>query len=254
MPLTLEFIGVTPGDQCELYHGEPYTDRELKGKIDPLQTVTIDAEKKATFSANPGSGYAIRLLDKNGKVYARSNSRSTTAKRSLVVLPITVRIKEAEFALNVPDLPFKNGDTTFDKLTLDYVGKDVRVFGHALHDGVIDKRFTFDYRFRILPVDVPVWTPLEKLPAGEVPADTFEMDTTSLKIDADKNRQELLMGILNPVIRGKFRKGIQKKFHQSLVKQTAGNVLKPVMTLKKVVLEDNKHLDLEMGLLGESLG
>lgn len=254
MPLTLDFVGVTPGDKCELYHGAPYTDRELRGKIDPLQTVTIDAEKKATFSANPGSGYAIRLLDKNGKVYARSNTRSLAAKRSLVVLPITVRIKEAEFGENAPDLPFQTGDTTFDKLTLDYVGKDLRVFGHALHDGVIDKRFTFDYRFRILPVDIPVWTPVDQLPKDEVPEDTFEMDTTSLKIDADKNRQEVLMGILNPVIRGKFRKAIQRKFHESLVKQAAGNVLKPVMTVKKVVLVDNKHMDLEMGLLGEALG
>ncbi|MBL8176610.1 MAG: hypothetical protein JNK48_18180 [Bryobacterales bacterium] len=254
MPITLDFIGVTPGDKCELYHGAPYSDRELRGKIDPLQTVAIDAAKRATFSADPGSGYAIRLLDKNGKVYARSNTRSLTAKRSLVVLPITVRTKEAEFGQNAPDLPFQTGDTTFDRLTLDFVGKDLRVFGHAFHDGVIDKRFTFDYRFRVLPVDVPVWTPLEQLPKDEVPQDTFELDTTSLKIDADKNRQEVLMGILNPIIRGQFRKAIQKKFHQSLVKQTAGNVLKPVMTVKKVVLEDNKHLDLEMGLLGEALG
>jgi hypothetical protein len=254
MPLTLEFIGVTPGDTCELYHGAPYTDRELKGKIDPLQTVAIDTEKKATFSANPGSGYAIRLLGKNGRVYARSNTRALTAKRNLVVLPITVRIKESEFARNAPELPFKDGDTTFDRLTLDFVGKDLRVFGHALHDGVIDKRFTFDYRFRILPVDVPVWTPLEQLPAGETPEDTFTIDTTSLHIDADKNRQEVLMGILNPVIRGKFRKAIQKKFHQNLAEQTAGNVLRPVMTLKKVVLQDNKHLDLELGMLGEAFG
>lgn len=254
MPLTLEFVGVTPGDTCELYHGEPYTDRELRGKIDPLETVAIGGEKRATFRADPGNGYAIRLLDSKGKVYARSNTRSMTAKRSLVVLPITVRTKEAEFGANAPDLPFRSGKTTFDRLTLDYVGKDLRVFGHAFHDGVIDKRFTFDYRFRILPVDIPVWTPADRLPEEEVPEDTFEMDTTSLKIDADKNRQELLMGILNPIIRGQFRKAIQKKFHQSLLRQTAGNVLRPVLTVKKVVLVDNQHLDLEMGMLGEALG
>lgn len=254
MPLTLEFVGVTPGDKCELFHGAPYTDRELNGKIDPLQTVTIDAGKRATFSADPGTGYAIRLLDSKGKVYARSNTRKLSDKRSLVVLPITVRIKEAEFGENVPDLPFKTGDTTFDRLTLDYVAKDIRVFGHAFHDGIINKKFTFDYRFRIQPIDIPVWTPVDQLPKDETPEDTFDLDTTSLKIDADKNRQEVLMGLLNPILRGKFRKGLQRKFHESLIKQVAGNVLKPVMTIKKVVLEDNKHLDLEMGLLGEALG
>jgi hypothetical protein len=61
------------------------------------------------------------------------------------------------------------------------------------------------------------------------------------------------MGILNPILRGKLRKALQRKFHESLIKQAAGNVLKPVLTLKKVLLEDNKHLDLEMGVLGEAL-
>lgn len=254
MPLTLDFIGVTPGDKCELYHGAPYTDRELKGKIDPLQTVTIDSGKRATFSANPGNGYAIRLLDKNGKLYARSNTRSLSAKTTLFFLPITVSFSEAEFGQNVPALPFKTGDTSFDKLTLDYVGQDVRVFGHAFHDGIIDKKFTFDYRFRILAVGIPVWTPVDQLPKDETPEDTFELDTTHLSIDADKNRQEVLMGILNPILRGKFRKALQRKFHESMVKQTGGNVLKPVLTLRKATLENSNNLALEMGVLGEPLG
>lgn len=254
MSLTLDFIGAAPGDKCELFHGAPYKDRELEGKIDPLQTVRLDESKRATFSADPGNGYAVRLIDAKGKVYGRSNTRALAGKRTLFALPITVSLTEAEFAASTPKVPLIDGKTTFDKLQLDFVGEDLRVFGHAIHDGVINKKFGFDYRFRILPIDIPVWTPLEQLPKDETPADTLELDTTSFTIDADRNRQEVLMAVLNPIIRRKFRKGIQRTLHEAMAKQTEGNVVKPVLTITKVTVEDTKRLTLAIGVLGEPLG
>jgi hypothetical protein len=255
MALTITFIGPKSGDKCELFHGEPYTARELRGHIEPLQTVTLDASLTANFSANPGNGYALRLRNASGRVYARSNTRSLASKRNVVALELLPQLfPEAEFGGFAPDVPFKDGKTTFDKLALDYVGSDMRLFGHALHDGVINKRFTFDYRFRMDPVDIPVWTPVNELPADETPEDTFLLDTTSLNLDADRAVGEPLMAILKPIIRSKFRKSIQRRFHEALLEKTAGNKLNPVVTVTSATVVNAKKLEVGVGVFADTLG
>ena len=253
MALTLEFIGAKPGDTCELYHGEPYTNRELRGNIDPLHTTRLTDKLMAALSSTQGSGYAVRLKNSGGHVYARSNTRPLNSKTKLFVLPITVRILERDSPTLMPPLPFKDERTTFDRLVLDFIGADFRLFGHALHDGVINKKFTFDYRFRVNPVDVPVWHPVSENDEDEVPEDTFDFKTSSLTIDTDKDRQELLMGILNPIIRRKFRRGLQRKFHDAALKKVEGNVLKPVLTLTSAPVSAD-FADLNFTVLGEPLG
>ena len=198
MSLTLQFSIVTLNPstyRCEIFHGPPYTDRELRGHIDPLQTVPltpVNAAHTATFTANPGNGYALRLLNASGKVFARSNARTLASKQRLLVIEGTDRIAEATFGTFAPPVPFTEEKTTFDRLDLDFQGNDLRLFGHALHDGVFNKRFNLDYRFRVAPVDIPVWTPVTSLPADETPEDTLTIDTTSLTIDTDRFYDVLL--------------------------------------------------------------
>lgn len=254
MALTLEFIGAKPGDTCELFHGGPYTNRELRGNIEPLHATRLTDKLTASFSSTQGNGYAVRLKNSRGHVYARSNARPLNGKTKLFVLPITVRILERDSPALMPPLPFKDDRTTFDRLVLEFLGADFRLFGHALHDGVINKKFTFDYRFRVNPVDIPVWHPIaDNDDDDDVPEDTFDFKTSSLTIDADKNRQELLMGILNPIIRRKFRRGLQRKFHEAALNKVGDNVLKPVLTLTSAPVSAD-HADLNFTVLGEPLG
>lgn len=253
MALTLEFIGAKPGDTCELFRGEPYTNRELRGNIDSLHLTHLTDKLTATFSNTQDNGYAVRLRNSGGHVYARSNTRALNSKTKLFVLPITVRILERDSPTLMPPLPFKDERTKFDRLVLDFIGADFRLFGHALHDGVINKKFTFDYRFRVNPVDIPVWHPSADNDNDDVPEDTFDFKTSSLTIDADKNRQELLMGILHPIIRRKFRRGLQRKFHEAALKKVGDNVLKPVLTLTSAPVSAD-HADLNFTVLGEPLG
>ena len=240
---------------CELFHGPPYSDRELHGHIDPLQTAPLTgASGKLTtdFSTNIGNGYALRVRAASGKILARTNARMADSKKSLVVIDGTVRISESEFGQFAPTVPFTEGKTTFDRVTLDFVGKDLRLLAHAVNDGVINKKFTFDYRFRLVPVDIPVWT--ADSPKDEVPEDTLTIDATSLTIDADKNRQELLMGLLHPIIKAKLRKTVQRRFHDSIQKQAAASALKSVVTLIGTEVVDGKHIDLKIGILADAPG
>lgn len=253
MALTLEFVGAKPGEQCELFRGEPYSNRELRGNIDPLDTEKLSDKLTVSFPSTKGNGYAVRLLNASGRVYARSNTRPLNSKTRLFVLPITRRISKAEFATFAPPLPFVDGRTTFDQLQLDIVGSDFRVFGHALHDGVFNKRFTFDYRFQIRSVDLPVWVPVSNLDDDEVPEDTFEFKTSSLTIDTDRNRQEALLAILHLFIRRRFRQGLQRRFHEAAVEQAGESVLKPVLTLTSTRAEPGKRVDLNFTVLGETL-
>lgn len=253
MALTLEFIGAKPGEQCELFRGEPYSNRELRGKIDPIHTAKLDDKLKVTLPSTKANGYAVRLLNSSGKVYARSNTRPLNSKTRLFVLPITRRIPQAEFATFAPPMPFVEGRTTFDRLQLDFAGGGFRVFGHALHDGVFNKRFTFDYRFQIRPVHLPVWVPVSQLEDDEVPEDTFEFKTTSLTIDTDRNRQEALLAILHLFIRRRFRQGLQRRFHEAALEQVQDNILKPVLTLNSTKVETGKQADLNFTVLGETL-
>lgn len=240
MPLTIQFQFVSdelaPGFKCELYHGRPYKDRELKGKIDPLETVALDASFAAKFKKNPGDGYALRLLEPNGQVFARSNTRANnTPTKVLVVDPIgPMTLSQQEFASNAPALPFAADEkTVFDKLALSFAGDQMRVVGHGSHDGVFNTKFSFDFRFKIDPVQIPVWTPLTELPEKETPEDTLELVETSLKIDADKGGHAGLLALLRPLIRGQFRKAIQKKFHKSILNRVGGAKTHRVFTLRK---------------------
>ena len=64
-----------------------------------------------------------------------------------MVIDGTVRISEAEFGQFAPAVPFTERKTTFDRVNLDFVGQDLRLLAHAVNAGVINKKFTFDYRF-----------------------------------------------------------------------------------------------------------
>ena len=216
--------------------------------------MTFSDNLAASFSADPGNGYAIRLRDAARRVYARSNARSLDSKRRLLALEVTKAISEAEFGTFAPPVPFRDDRTTFDRLVLDFVGANLRMLGHAEHDGVINERFTLDYRFRLLPVDIPVWEPVSSLPEDETPDDTLTVDTTSLVIDADRRRQELLLGILNPIIRRRLRKAIQRRFHEAILKQAAESALNPVVTLTGAEVVDGKHVDLKIGILADAPG
>jgi len=261
MSLTLQFSIVTLNPstyRCEIFHGPPYTDRELRGHIDPLQTVPltpVNAAHTATFTANPGNGYALRLLNASGKVFARSNARTLASKQRLLVIEGTDRIAEATFGTFAPPVPFTEEKTTFDRLDLDFQGNDLRLFGHALHDGVFNKRFNLDYRFRVAPVDIPVWTPVTSLPEDDTPEDTLTIDTTSLTIDADRKRQAVLLRILKPIIRRKLRKTVQRRFHESILQRAAGaGALKPVITLRGPSVIDGGFVDLNIGIVGDAPG
>jgi hypothetical protein len=258
LDLQIAIVSLQPSTYtCELFHGPPYTERELRGHIDPLQTVPLAGTGgifTATFSANPGIGYAIRLRDGSGKVLARSNARTLNSNKSLLVIDGTDRISEAEFGQFAPAVPFTDDKTTVDHLVLDFVGKDLRMFAHVLYDGLIDKRFTFDYRFRLVPVDIPVWTPVTSLSEDETPEDTLTIDKISLTIDADRNRQELIMGILHPFIRRRLDAKVQRRFHESIQKQASANALKPVVTLTGTDVVDGQHVDLKIGILADAPG
>jgi hypothetical protein len=240
MSLTIQFQIVTdelaPGFRCELYHGKPYTDRELKGRIDPLETVALDAGLAAKFTKNPGDGYALRLLEPNGHVFARSNARANnTPSKLLVADPIgPMTVSQQEFASSAPPLPFQADEkTVFDQLALSFVSDQMRVLGHGSHDGVFNTKFSFDFRFKMDPVQIPVWTPVTELPEKETPEDTLELTETSLTIDADKSGHAGLLALLHPIIRGKFRKAIQKAFHKSILSRVGGANVHRVFTLRK---------------------
>lgn len=221
---------------------------------DSTHTARLDDKLTALFPSTKGNGYAVRLLDSAGKVYARSNTRPLNSKTRLFVLPITRRITQAEFATFTPPLPLVEDRTTFNRLVLDFAGGDFRVFGHALHDGLVfNKRFIFDYRFQIQSVSLPVWVPVSELDEDEVPEDTFEFKTISLTIDTDHNCQEALMAILHLFIRRRFRRGLQRRFHEAALEQVAANVLKPVLTLNSAKVEPGKRTDLNFTVLGETL-
>lgn len=240
MALTIQFQMVSdelaPGYKCELYHGKPYKARELKGRIDPIETVALDSGFAAQFKKNPGDSYALRLLDPQGEVFARSNTRPISAPTKVIVVdPVgAMTLSQAQFAANAPAVPLNVDEkTVFDKLALSLVGQEMQVFGHGTHDGVLNTKFSFVFRFKIEPVQIPVWTPLNELPEKDTPEDTLEVCETSLKIDADKGGHAGLLAILRPFIRGAFRKAIQKKFHQSIVKQVGGEASHRVFTLRK---------------------
>lgn len=240
MPFTIQFQIVSDelagGFKCELYHGKPYTDRELKGKIEPLETVTLGADFAAKFAQSPGNGYAVRLLESNGKVFARSNYRAgNSPSKLLVVDPVgPLPMSQQEFAASAPALPFHADDkTVFDQVALSFVGDQMRVLAHGSHDGVFNTKFTFDFRFKIVPVQIPVWTPLPELPEKETPEDTLEVTETSLNIDADKGGHAGLLVVLHPIIRGRFRKAIQESFHRSILNRVGGANLHRTFTLRK---------------------
>jgi hypothetical protein len=247
MPLTIQFQFVSDevasGYRCELYHGAPYKDRELEGKIEPLQTVALDGSLTAKFTKNPGNGYALRLLDPKGKVFARTNTRALNAPSKLLVVdPVDFMvIPEKEFASNVPKLPLKLDDkTVFDKLVLGFVGDHMQVAGHGTHDGVFNTKFNFDFRFKVNPIQIPVWTPVDQLPEKGIPEDTLELKETSLKINADKGGHAGVLGTLRPLIRLKFRRGLQKKFHESILKRVGGADVHRVFTLRKSEVVDDE--------------
>jgi hypothetical protein len=247
MPFTIQFQIVSDelpaGFRCELFHGKPYTDRELKGRIDPIETVTLDAGLVAKFATNPGNGYALRLLESNGHVFARSNSRDkNTPTKLLVVDPIgAMPISQQEFASSAPPLPFHADEkTVFDQVALSFLGDQMRVLAHGSHDGVFNTKFSFDFRFKIVPIDIPVWTPATELPEKETPEDTLELTETSLKIDADRGGHAGLLPLLHPIIRGKFRKAIQKSFHRSILSRVGGANVHRVFTLRKSEVIDGE--------------
>jgi hypothetical protein len=230
--------------RCELYHGAPYSKRELRGHIDPLETKAVTqsgTQFSASFASNPGNGYALRLMDAAGTVIARTNSRSLADSRRLLVSEITVQLTESQFGESSP-ASFQDGKTAFDHVVLDFVGEDLRVFGHAFHDGVINKRFNFQYHFQLKPATIPVWEPVSLDPNVDVedtPEDTIIIDSTKLRIDADKNRQELLMGILHHAVKKHFRLGIQTRFHKAILAQANAQELIAV-TLLRAGIEDGK--------------
>jgi len=218
-----------------LFHGPPYTNREEKGKIDPLETAVLvpggaAGVFTANFSTEPRDGYAFRLLNAAGKVVARSNERKQSANRDLRVVLLVLPNSEADLAAKLPVLPHTKDKTTFNKLVLDFPGNELRLFGHAFHDGIIDKHFTFDYRFDVTPVGVPVWTPVTELDEEETPADSLKIDNVRLRIDADRNRQELLMGILRHRVKKMLRRGIQRVFHEGIAKASVGMVAATLIT------------------------
>lgn len=66
------------------------------------------------------------------------------------------------------------------------------------------------------------------------------MTETSLKIDADKGGHAGVLAILRPLIRGQFRKTIQKKFHQSILNRVGGAKTHRVFTLRKSEVADGE--------------
>lgn len=252
MPLSLTFRGVGPraGHRCELYHGSPYTRRELDGKIDPLETVTLTADSpngpfRAAFAKNPGSGYAIRLIDAAGDVYARSNTRPAAAPADLAILdlPFPQELTTEDLNRNL-ELPESNGKTTVDKLSLVITGNELALLGHAVRDGAIRARkLSFDFRFQLKPAYLPVWTPVDQLDdKKEMPGDTMELHETSLKLDGDKGGHAGILQLIRPLIRRVIRKRVQRGLHETLLKKTlegqpgtpAPGALPPVLTVRSV--------------------
>lgn len=246
--------GPEAGHTCELYHGTPYTKRELDGKIDPIQTVKLAADGpagpfRAAFTKDPGNGYAIRLVDPKGAVYARSNTRSNAASKEMAIIVPLGPQEFDEAALNSNlELPEPDKKMTVDELSLRLVGGEMALIGHVIREGARTRKLTFDFRFQLKPVYPAVWTPVDELGDKEMPADTLEVIETSIKLDGDKRGHAAILQLIRPIIRRIARKKVQRGLHETLLEKAVAampekpppNATVPVLTIASVAIGGGK--------------